>query len=56
MRRPIVHVEITGKDPQSVREYFTELFEWSFDVPSRVAEGISEPDTYGFLNHDASDE
>ena len=52
MARPVVHVEVTGRDPESLRGFFTALFDWDFDVPSPVAEGISDPDAYGFLNPD----
>jgi hypothetical protein len=53
MARPVVHFELTGRDPQALRAYFAELFDWRFDVPSRVAEGISDPDAYGFLTDPA---
>jgi uncharacterized protein len=56
MARPVVHFEITGRDPERLRGFFGALFDWRFDVPSRVAEGISDPDTYGFLTPDAGAE
>jgi predicted enzyme related to lactoylglutathione lyase len=49
MARPVVHFEITGRDPEALRRWFGELFAWEFDVPSRVADGISDPDAYGFV-------
>jgi uncharacterized protein len=52
MARPVVHFEITGTDPERLRGFFGALFDWRFDVPSRVAEGISDPDSYGFLTPD----
>ncbi|MCD2194369.1 VOC family protein [Actinomycetospora endophytica] len=56
MARPVVHFEVTGRDPESLRGFFGELFDWRFDVPSRVADGISDPDAYGFLTPDTSNE
>ena len=56
MARPVVHFEVTGRDPEALRRFFGGLFDWHFDVPSPVAAGISDPDSYGFLNPDeASD-
>jgi predicted enzyme related to lactoylglutathione lyase len=54
MASPVVHFEVTGRDPETLRRFFAELFDWRFDVPSPVAEGVSDPDTYGFLNPDES--
>jgi uncharacterized protein len=45
---PVVHFEIIGKDPESLRSYFGELFGWHFDTSSPVAEAVSEPANYGF--------
>jgi predicted enzyme related to lactoylglutathione lyase len=56
MSQPVVHFEIVGKDPKRLREYFGDLFGWEFDVPSPVAEEISEPESYGFLNLVASED
>ena len=50
MSQPVVHFEIVGKDPAHLRKYFGELFGWQFDVPSPVAQEVSAPDGYGFLN------
>ena len=49
MADPVVHFEIIGKDPESLRNYFGELFGWRFDS-SPVAEAISEPSNYGFVD------
>jgi uncharacterized protein len=56
MARPVVHFEVTGRDPAALRSFFGQLFDWEFDVPSRVADGISDPDAYGFLNPDPTNE
>ena len=47
---PVVHFEIIGKDPAKLRSYFGELFGWEFDLSSPVAEAVSEPANYGFVN------
>jgi hypothetical protein len=45
-----VHFEIIGKDPEKLRNYFGELFGWQFDTPSPVADAVSEPENYGFID------
>ncbi|NMN94200.1 VOC family protein [Antrihabitans stalactiti] len=50
MPNPVVHFEVIGKDPARLRQYFGELFGWEFDVPSPVAQEVSDPDSYGFLD------
>ncbi len=54
MPQPVVHFEVIGKDPERLRQYFGELFGWVFDTPSPVAEEVSEPKSYGFLDLVAS--
>lgn len=50
MAQPVVHFEIIGTDPGRLRAYFGELFGWEFDTSSPVAEAVSEPGDYGFVN------
>jgi predicted enzyme related to lactoylglutathione lyase len=50
MAQPVVHFEIIGKDPAKLRSYFGELFGWEFDTGSPVAEAVSEPGNYGFVD------
>lgn len=50
MSHPVVHFEVIGKDPQRLREYFSDLFGWEFDTPSPVAQEVSDADSYGFLD------
>jgi predicted enzyme related to lactoylglutathione lyase len=50
MGQPVVHFEIIGTDPQTLRGYYGDLFGWEFDTPSPVAQEVSEPQSYGFLN------
>ena len=47
---PVVHFEIIGKNPDKLRNYFGELFGWQFDTSSPVAEAVSEPTNYGFVD------
>jgi len=48
--QPVVHFEIIGKDPENLRNYFSELFGWQFDTSSPVAEAVSESANYGFVD------
>lgn len=50
MSHPVVHFEIIGGDPQALRAFFGELFDWEFDTPSPVADEVSDADQYGFLD------
>ena len=50
MANPVVHFEIIGKNPDKLRSYFGELFGWQFDTSSPVAEAVSEPTDYGFVD------
>jgi predicted enzyme related to lactoylglutathione lyase len=50
MGQHVVHFEIIGKDPEKLRGYYGDLFGWEFDVPSPVAQEVSEPESYGFLD------
>lgn len=50
MPQPVVHFEIIGQDPNRLRGYYGDLFGWEFDTPSPVAEEVSDPDGYGFLD------
>ena len=54
MGQPVVHFEIIGKDPAKLRSYFGELFGWEFDTSSPVAEPVSEPRNYGFVNRNTT--
>jgi len=50
MAHPVVHFEIIGTNPAKLRDYFGELFGWEFDTSSPVAQAVSEPHDYGFVN------
>ena len=49
MGQPVVHFEIIGADPARLRGFFGDLFGWEFDTSGTVAEEVSEPDDYGFI-------
>jgi uncharacterized protein len=55
MVRPVVHFEIIGKDPDKLRRYYGALFDWDFDTSGSVAEAISQPGNYGFVDASTSD-
>lgn len=48
MGQPVVHFEITGKDPGRLRGFFGELFGWEYDMAPAAA-AVSDPDDYGFI-------
>jgi predicted enzyme related to lactoylglutathione lyase len=50
MGQAVVHFEIIGNAPEKLRVYYTGLFGWEFETPSPVAEEVSEPGSYGFLD------
>jgi predicted enzyme related to lactoylglutathione lyase len=45
-----VHFEIIGTNPAKLRSYYGELFGWDFDTSSPVAQSVSEPLNYGFVD------
>lgn len=50
MGQPVVHFEIIATDPAHLRGFFTDLFGWEYDTSGTVAEAISEPANYGFID------
>ncbi len=50
MSHPVVHFEVIGSDPQALRAFFGELFEWEFDTSSPVADEVSDAGQYGFVD------
>lgn len=38
----VVHVEVIGRDPERLREFYGQLFGWQFDLPSPVAGEVSD--------------
>jgi predicted enzyme related to lactoylglutathione lyase len=49
MADPIAHFEIIGSDPGALRGYYGELFGWEYDTSGPIAESVSEPGEYGFI-------
>jgi predicted enzyme related to lactoylglutathione lyase len=49
MGQPVVHFEIIGRDPESLRSYYGELFGWQFDTSGPVAKAVSDAGNYGFV-------
>src|SRR5262245_421890 len=50
MGQPVVHFEIIGRDPTKLRDYYAGLFGWEYDTSSPVAQEVSQPDEYGFVD------
>jgi predicted enzyme related to lactoylglutathione lyase len=50
MGQPVVHFEIIGRDPATLRRYYGKLFGWTFDTGDASTEAVSEPGNYGFVN------
>ena len=50
MASPVVRFEVIGSNPDRLRRYYGDLFDWTFDTPSPVAEEVSQADSYGFLD------
>ncbi|MDT4951030.1 MAG: uncharacterized protein QOJ37_3625 [Pseudonocardiales bacterium] len=55
MGAPVVHFEIIGTDPQQLHRYYGDLFDWEFDTSGAVAESVSQPGNYGFVQPDSPD-
>jgi predicted enzyme related to lactoylglutathione lyase len=49
MAQPVVHFEIIGKTPETLRHYYGELFGWQFDTSGPVSAEVSESGNYGFV-------
>jgi predicted enzyme related to lactoylglutathione lyase len=49
MSDPVVHFEIIGANPAGLRDYYAELFGWTYDVGDASAEEVSAPGEYGFV-------
>jgi predicted enzyme related to lactoylglutathione lyase len=48
--QPVVHFEIIGSDPTTLRSYYGELFGWNFQVGDATTEAVSQPGNYGFVD------
>jgi predicted enzyme related to lactoylglutathione lyase len=56
MEHPVVHFEIIGRDPASLRRYYGELFGWEFDVGDAATDAVSQPGNYGFVERATTDD
>src|SRR5512143_4198324 len=54
MGQPVVHFEIIGRDPEKLRSYYRDLFGWEHDTSSPVAEAVSQPGQYGFIERNTT--
>ena len=50
MGQPIVHFEIIGDNPAELRAYYAQLFGWTFQENSPVADEVSQTDSYAFID------
>jgi len=48
--RSIVHFEIIGTNPASLRDYYGELFGWEFQTGNAATEAVSQKGNYGFVD------
>jgi uncharacterized protein len=55
MGQPVVHFEISGKDPAALRTYYGELFGWEFETGDAATEAVSEAGNYGFVDGGTTD-
>lgn len=55
MGQPIVHFEIIGRDPGSLRDYYGQLFDWEFQTGDAVTEAVSERGNYGYVDGSTTD-
>ena len=56
MGQPVVHFEIIGTEPDKLRTYYRELFDWEFDTRAKVSVEVSQPDDYGFVSGNTTGE
>jgi uncharacterized protein len=48
--QPVVHFEIIGSEPAELRNYYSELFGWEFQVGDATTQAVSQPGNYGFVD------
>jgi uncharacterized protein len=46
MGRPVVHFEVTGKDPGKLQQFYGDLFDWKIDA--------NNPTNYGIVDNDGN--
>jgi uncharacterized protein len=50
MGQQVVHFEIIGTDPATLRGYYGDLFGWEFNTGDATTETVSERGNYGFID------
>lgn len=50
MVNAVVHVEFIGPEPDRLRAFYAALFGWDAPAGAPVAEAVSEPSSYSFLD------
>lgn len=50
MGQPVVHFEIIGRNPDTLRGYYGQLFGWEFQTDDATTRKVSEPGAYGFVH------
>ena len=40
MGQPVVHFEVIGKDGESLRRYYSDLFDWQIDASNPIGYGV----------------
>lgn len=53
---PVVHFEIIGADPAALRDYYHDLFGWTYTHPAPVAEEVSDIGSYAFVDRMTTDD
>jgi len=53
--QPVVHFEIIGQDPATLRSYYGELFGWEFQTDDAATDAVSQPGNYGFIDGSTTD-
>jgi uncharacterized protein len=54
MGQPVIHFEVIGRDPETLRSYYGELFGWEFDTSGPVSNAVAEAGNYGFVDANTS--
>jgi len=50
MGNPVVHFELIGPDPARLREFYGALFGWTAPAGAPVADQVSDPSQYSFID------
>jgi uncharacterized protein len=56
MGNPVVHFEVIGKEPETLRSFYGGLFDWEFDTSGPVSGAVSEAGNYGFVDRYTTDD